>query len=100
MVELPDPKLLKAVQERDEERGQRIRYQRAAHALKLQVDQLRRQVRQLALDRAVVVNRASRDCCSSISTRPASVRQHPPQPSHASWALRAASEWEQWQQWE
>ena len=61
MVELPDPKLLKAVQERDEERGQRIRYQRAAHALKLQVGQLRRQIQQLTLDRAAIVNRLSRE---------------------------------------
>jgi hypothetical protein len=61
MVELPDPRLLRAIQERDAERTERIHHQRAAQALKLRVDQLQRQVSQLTTDRAAVTNRPSRE---------------------------------------
>jgi hypothetical protein len=61
MVEPPDPKLLKAIRDLDTERTERIRYQRAAQALKLQVGQLRRQVQQLTTDRAAIQNRLSRE---------------------------------------
>jgi hypothetical protein len=51
-----DPRLLKAVRERDQERQERIRITRVAQALKLQNEKLRREVRQLTADGAVRVN--------------------------------------------
>jgi hypothetical protein len=61
LVELPDPRLLRAIQERDQEREQRIRFQRAAQALKNRCDQLQRQVQRLTTDRAAIANRPSRE---------------------------------------
>jgi hypothetical protein len=61
MVEPPDPRLLKVVAELDSERAERIRYQRAALALKLQVGQLRRQIQRLTLDQAAIVNQRKRE---------------------------------------
>jgi hypothetical protein len=60
MVEQVDPRLLKLVMERDQEREQRIHFQRAAHALKVQNEKLRRQMRQLTLDHAATTNRLAR----------------------------------------
>jgi hypothetical protein len=56
----PDPKLLRLVMERDQEREQRIRYQRAAQAWKNKAAQLQRRVQTLTRDHAAAVNRASR----------------------------------------
>jgi hypothetical protein len=47
-----DPQLLKAVRERDAERQARLRAERAAQALKLQNEQLRRRVAILTADKA------------------------------------------------
>jgi hypothetical protein len=50
MVELADPRLLRMVQQADEERTRRIRAERQAVALRLQVTKLRQQVKQLTTD--------------------------------------------------
>jgi hypothetical protein len=68
MVELPDRKLLKAIQERDAERTERIRFQRAAHALRLQVGQLRRQLQHAAINTAAVTNQRSRERIQRLTT--------------------------------
>jgi hypothetical protein len=61
MVEEADPKLLKAIRELEAERSERIRMTQVAHALKLQVNQLKRQVQQFTTDRAAIANRLSRE---------------------------------------
>jgi hypothetical protein len=60
MVEQPNPKLLKVVMERDGERERRIHFQRAAHLLKVQNEQLRRQVQRLTRDHATAVDATPR----------------------------------------
>jgi hypothetical protein len=50
MVADIDPRLLKLVRERDQERQERIRLARVAQALKLQNEKLRREVHQLSTD--------------------------------------------------
>ena len=59
MVTDVDPRLLKAVRERDQERQERIRVTRVAQALKLHIDKLRRQVREITTDAAVRSNSRS-----------------------------------------
>jgi hypothetical protein len=59
MVADVDPRLLKAVRERDQERQERIRVTRVAQALKLQNEKLRRQVREITTDAAVRTNSRS-----------------------------------------
>jgi hypothetical protein len=59
MVADVDPRLLKAVRERDQERQERIRIARVAQALKLQNEKLRRQVREITTDAAVRANSRS-----------------------------------------
>jgi hypothetical protein len=60
MVEPPDPKLVKLVQQLDAERAEKVHYRRAAAPLKGQNSQLRRQIQRLTCDHAAVVNRANR----------------------------------------
>jgi hypothetical protein len=59
MVADVDPRSLKAVRERDQERQERIRVARVAQALKLQNEKLRRQVREITADAAVRANSRS-----------------------------------------
>ena len=68
MVEQPNPQLLRAVMERDRERAQRIHYERATHALKLQNERLRREVQRLTIDKAAAVNLANRRLRPSAKT--------------------------------
>jgi hypothetical protein len=56
-----DLRLLKAVRERDAERSRRIKAERAAQALKLQVGQLRRRLRFATLDAATPSKPVSRN---------------------------------------
>ena len=60
MIADVDPRLLKAVRERDQERQERIRVTRVAQALKLQNEKLRRQVREITTDAAVRTNSPTR----------------------------------------
>jgi len=64
MIADVDPRLLKAVRERDQERQVRIRIARVAQALKLQNEKLRRQVRQITADAAVRANACSSEPAS------------------------------------
>ena len=68
MVADVDPRLLKAVRERDQERQERIRIARVAQVLKLQNEKLRRQVRQLTTDAAVRVNSPWRSVQGALGT--------------------------------
>ena len=54
--------------ERDRERAQRIHYERATHALKLQNERLRREVQRLTIDKAPAVNLANRRLRPSAKT--------------------------------
>jgi hypothetical protein len=60
MVEEPDPRLIRLVQDLDKERQERIRLRRVAGALKLQNERLQRRVQQLTMDRAHLSNAVTR----------------------------------------
>jgi hypothetical protein len=60
MVEQVDPRLIKLVMERDQERAERIRMTHVATGLRNLNTQLNRRIRQLTRDHAMAINRATR----------------------------------------